>query len=348
MINWQHLLGLRRTTEAEPTETSPRSDLSAFVRDPLPHDKSRPFRTATGGLLILDDQDHRSGAWNKVYLNGRFISPEQAQQGEGNDREYQRSGERVVLRMPYDHETLFRGLHRDAFFLAGFDRFTRLAQEHREALRIPMFYDAGTDEQGGRYQIFERKKGDLQDRIREADKGKDHPFAPERVLTYMQQLIHAHQALYQMGFLNVDLKLQNVLFDDAEDLFLTDLDFLLEVGNTRWEKYFTGVYAAPETPEEHAYDLRSTIYQLGLVFHVLLTRDLSLSKHSREWLDHELTFFRPRQDLVSNHYPFWWPVVQKATAFLPSGRYQTLEAFGDAIQTAYEQRPATYNPLPKT
>ena len=158
----------------------------------------------------------------------------------------------------------------------------------------------------------------------------------------MHDLLESAEALESLGFLQVDWKPENVLVGEDGGLIATDLDFLLPLSADvetieQIAKVNTPEYRAPETQSMAWYDVRSSIYQLGLIFHSLMTLSMVISRNQmsedRETVEKA---FAPAEDWLAKIYPHWIETVKKATAYAPQDRYQTFQEFREGIEAGYQ------------
>ncbi|HIG96204.1 TPA: hypothetical protein HA249_04955 [Candidatus Woesearchaeota archaeon] len=330
----------RKTAQGETTRFQ---RLAQALRPPV-------LTTEAGGQFTLQNLAFLEGNWNTCYLNGRYTSPKRKEKGNGERKEVS-----AVLRVPK--------IRKDWFY-AYFDRFSRLATEELAGhLNIVRMYEYGRDGKGLPYQIFAREPADLfqvlAERQKEANrqytirtdpnvapspKTKWGPtyFGPAEIVRKMHDLLESAEALESLGFLQVDWKPENVLVGEDGGLIATDLDFLLPLSADvetieQIAKVNTPEYRAPETQSMAWYDVRSSIYQLGLIFHSLMTLSMVISRNQmsedRETVEKA---FAPAEDWLAKIYPHWIETVKKATAYAPQDRYQTFQEFREGIEAGYQ------------
>ena len=152
-------------------------------------------------------------------------------------------------------------------------RFRREAQtcslvKHPNVIPV---YDFGTLEDGAFFYTMEYLPyptlGDIIDRFGQ--------LSEERAVSFARQLAEALAACHAKGIVHRDVKTSNLIIKDDDTLLLADFGLVADLDNTRITQTgdFVGtpLYLPPEALTNREVDSRSDIYQLGLVFHELLT-----------------------------------------------------------------------------
>ncbi len=137
------------------------------------------------------------------------------------------------------------------------------------------------------------------------------------VLRAISDLIDAHKAIEAAGFVSIDLYDGNLLYSDR--IWLIDVDeyrpqpFILDgprtLGSTRF-------MAPEEFRRGSSLDSRTMVFQLGRAMGVLLD---------------------PPSGEVSDRCPALTPVIARATAPDPAGRYQTVADFAEDLEAALQR-----------
>ncbi|MGO9935363.1 MAG: serine/threonine-protein kinase [Steroidobacteraceae bacterium] len=153
----------------------------------------------------------------------------------------------------------------------SFDRFLQEYEivaglKHKNIVRI---YDLGIADDHAYIAMEHFPAGDLRERMKE-------PIMPEMVLTNVEQIASALEAIHSVGVLHRDLKPANVMLRVGGSLCLIDFGLAkaneTEASLTGSREIFgTPYYMSPEQGHAEIVDARSDLYSLGVVFYEMLT-----------------------------------------------------------------------------
>ncbi|CAD8076839.1 unnamed protein product [Paramecium primaurelia] len=90
----------------------------------------------------------------------------------------------------------------------------------------------------------------------------------------MKRLLKGVKHLHQLGIIHRDLKLDNIVFENENDiksLKIIDFGFAVEFGHQTQVRCGTPGYMAPEILNQEDYDESVDIYSLGSIYHSLLS-----------------------------------------------------------------------------
>jgi len=157
----------------------------------------------------------------------------------------------------------------------------------------------------------------------------------------MQQMLAGLAHAHSMGVLHRDIKPANVLITEDMRVKVTDFGIARVLGSSRMTRHGriigTLEYIAPERIRGIETDARSDLYSAGVVLYEMLTGRLPFSGQT----DFELIKAQLEQEapplgqiLGTSANGVWDAVVRKAMAKSPDERFQTAEAFGDALPGA--------------
>ena len=108
------------------------------------------------------------------------------------------------------------------------------------------------------------------------------PLGREKTIAIVRQLARGLGACHDLGIYHRDIKAANVLLKDDKTPILADFGLVFTEECTRFTEsgaiVGTPIYLPPECLRSDYVDLRSDIYQLGLLFHFLLTGKNLLGK----------------------------------------------------------------------
>jgi len=154
----------------------------------------------------------------------------------------------------------------------------------------------------------------------------------------MQQTLNGLAHAHSMGVLHRDIKPANILITDDMRVKVTDFGIARVLGSSRMTRHGriigTLEYIAPERIKGDETDARSDLYSAGVVLYEMLTGRLPFTGNT----DFELIKAQLEQEpaplrevLGSPHAEEWDAVVRTAMAKLPDQRFQTAEAFCEAL-----------------
>jgi serine/threonine protein kinase len=211
------------------------------------------------------------------------------------------------------------------------------ALRHRNILTI---YGYG-EEEGWAYIIMEYVPGgSLKDRL---DTGK--PFSWEYALTIVIPVSQALAFAHDHNIIHRDIKPANILMPQDDWPLLADFGLAKMEQTTRPNLTMPGqvlgtmAYAAPEQIQEGQIDARVDIYSLGIVLYELLSGKLPFEGETAfDFLMARLTESpRPILEVNPEVPAIFGPILAKALAQNPDGRYQTMVEFSqDLIEARHK------------
>lgn len=159
------------------------------------------------------------------------------------------------------------------------------------------------------------------------------PLALEQVASLVDQLSGALELAHHNGVMHLNLKPQNVLLDNNQQVFLTDfgnLDYLeLGVGNSI---VAANSYLAPEQLNGLVPSVQADVYGLGCVLYHALTGLSPVPAGER--VAGSDPAFPSLHETVPGLPEALDEVLQKATAIAPEDRYADIISFADAFHNA--------------
>ncbi|HET9934812.1 MAG TPA: serine/threonine-protein kinase [Polyangiaceae bacterium] len=228
-------------------------------------------------------------------------------------------------------------------------RFRREARammqlSHRNTVKV---YNYGElEEDGSLYIVMELLEGrNLNQVVR-----REGPLPPERAIPILIQVCGALQEAHNLGIVHRDLKPENIFLckHDGPIDFPKVLDFgLAKVTERQMQPgsiiltqegmvFGTPEFMSPEQAQGRTLDARSDIYSLAVILYELLTGKLPFSARTpMEYIQKHVTdavipFAERAPDRA---FPRGLEeVIVKALAKRPEDRYQTAEAFAEALR----------------
>ncbi len=176
----------------------------------------------------------------------------------------------------------------------------------------------------------------------------------------LEQLTSALAYIHSLGILHRDIKPANILFDQDNNLFLTDFGIVSWLGEKPgYDGHMLGTphFVAPEIFEGQV-DVRSEVYSVGILLYQMLTgylpfdgaSDQKICQHQRETKPLAPSFFNPSLPRSVER------VILRSLEKDPRCRFQTVEDLLHAFQMALEvptsfahfstQRQETYQMTP--
>ncbi len=185
---------------------------------------------------------------------------------------------------------------------------------------------------------------------------KEAPLGVERSLKLAGQILAALRYAHQNGIIHRDVKPQNVIVDDADNAKVMDFGIARAAGSEITEVgsiLGTAQYLSPEQAQGKSVSDASDIYSLGVVLYEMLTGCVPFDGESAVSvaLKHVNEDPTPIGQLVTDVPKPVEVVVMRALAKDPSRRYQSAQAFANALNELSEegekdgQKTASWSPI---
>jgi eukaryotic-like serine/threonine-protein kinase len=182
---------------------------------------------------------------------------------------------------------------------------------------------------------------------------KDGRLAQDRSLKFSKQLCAALEAAHHEGVVHRDLKPQNILIDQNDQVYISDFGLAksLEPDMTAMthagQVLGTPRYMSPEQVEAKEIDQRSDLYSLGMIFFEMFTADLPFRAESTFQLMYKHVNEAPKdpRSICPDLPPYIANIILKCLEKDPAKRYQSArEILNDfesqsAPEIATAQRP---------
>lgn len=186
--------------------------------------------------------------------------------------------------------------------------------------------------------VMEYVKGKtLKDYLRE-----NGALTPEVALYLMKQLAEGVLYAHENNIIHRDLKTQNIMITDDQVIKITDFGIALssnEADITQTNTIMGSVhYLAPELARGNLATERSDIYALGIILFELLTGDVPFKGEGAVniALQHLETDMPSIKDVIPELPNSLDNIIHRATAKLPSERYQSVEDLLRELNSALE------------
>jgi len=155
-----------------------------------------------------------------------------------------------------------------------------------------------------------------------------------QVRHFISQIILALRCMHRMEMIHQDIKPDNIILDEHDNLILFDFGSTKVIGLAEIQTVIehnsvvgTANYSAPEYFKGQAGSNRSDIYSLGVIAYELLTGHLPYGEVSPERADKK-KFYYQSACLYNQHIPEWIDsALAKAVTPNPSKRYSLLSEF---------------------
>ena len=194
---------------------------------------------------------------------------------------------------------------------------------HKNILRIHDLGDAG----GVKFITMALVEGtDLSGLI---EKGGRLPF--DRALKFTRQLCSALEAAHNEGVVHRDLKPQNILIDQSDNIYVSDFGLAksLEAEATMMTRsgqiLGTPRYMSPEQVEARDVDHRADIYSMGLIIYEMFTADIPFRGESAMQLMYQRVTAEPQdpRTIFPEMPDYLATIILKCLERDPAKRYQT-------------------------
>jgi ABC-type sugar transport system substrate-binding protein len=231
-------------------------------------------------------------------------------------------------------------------------RFTQEAQvlaglEHPHIVPI---YHYGVVENQCAYIAMRLMHGSLKEVLAEA------PLPSERVIDITTQLIAGLGYAHSKGMIHLDIKPENVLFDDAGSACLTDFGLvrasgqMLDTTKPTALKYAM-LYTSPEQINSDSADNRADIYSLGVLMYQMLTGRVPFDEQDiglRELLNRiEVEEPVPPRQINPNIHPELERIILQALRKEPRERFFDVQELGQALARVPGTRMGGRRALPR-
>ncbi len=161
---------------------------------------------------------------------------------------------------------------------------------------------------------------------------RDNPKMPlDRVLKFAQQIAEALAAAHAEGVVHRDLKPQNLLVGNDDQIFVCDFGLAKSfeesaIGMTRTGAFLgTPRYMSPEQVEGKPADQRADIYAFGLILYEMVTGDVPFTGESTLKVMYQRIQEKPKNPkLINADLPNWLVrIIMRCLEKDPADRYQS-------------------------
>jgi serine/threonine protein kinase/TolB-like protein len=194
---------------------------------------------------------------------------------------------------------------------------------HKNILRIHDLGDAG----GVKFITMALVEGtDLSGLI---EKGGRLPF--DRALRFTRQLCSALEAAHSEGVVHRDLKPQNILIDQSDNIYVSDFGLAKSLESEATMMTRTGQilgtprYMSPEQVEAREVDHRADIYSMGLIVYEMFTADIPFRGESAMQLMYQRVTAAPQdpRTIFPEMPDYLASIILKCLERDPARRYQS-------------------------
>lgn len=175
---------------------------------------------------------------------------------------------------------------------------------------------------------------------------KENPKMPlERVLKFAQQIGEALAAAHAEGVVHRDLKPQNLLIGNDDQVFVCDFGLAKSfeesaIGMTRTGAFLgTPRYMSPEQVEGKPADQRADLYAFGLILYEMVTGDVPFTGESTLKVMYQRIQEKPKSPkLINADLPNWLVrIIMRCLEKEPADRYQSAYEILADLQGAKSQ-----------
>ncbi|MDH3247398.1 MAG: protein kinase [Acidimicrobiia bacterium] len=167
------------------------------------------------------------------------------------------------------------------------------------------------------------------------------PLSLEQTLAMARQIGDALSTAHARNVVHRDVKAGNILFDEQGNAFLSDFGIALEVAESSGPEAALSpgspAYASPEQIRRERLSPASDVFSLGVVVYECLAGALPFpdSSSAEELIHRQLNLdYPPLIEVRSDVPPTVSAAVARATAKEPGQRFESVEAFLAALETA--------------
>jgi serine/threonine-protein kinase len=176
------------------------------------------------------------------------------------------------------------------------------------------------------------------------------PLSPPRAADICMQTLDALAHAHSLGVVHRDLKPANLMVTESGAIKVMDFGIARVAGSEHLTRagfmLGTPAFMAPEQVRGQEIDARTDLYALGVLFHHLITAKLPFRGDTAIALAQSRLHEQPTP--VAQHrsnVPEWVDAVAlRALARSPADRFQTAEAFKEALRRGVSGLPIDYQP----
>ncbi|RME46488.1 MAG: hypothetical protein D6795_15325, partial [Deltaproteobacteria bacterium] len=170
-------------------------------------------------------------------------------------------------------------------------------------------------------------------------------------MSIARQICHALEAIHEIEVVHRDIKLKNILVNDANEIKLIDLGIASrQDGGLGTYLGFIGTreYAAPEQFLQKGVDVRTDIYSFGIVLYFLFTGRFPFDRETKQSSE-ELMHFHlhesppPPSTFNPRIRPMLDRLILKCLAKEKERRYQTIQEVAQALEAAQQEYSSQSN-----